>query len=97
MKYQHLTWYILEDGTHADPNDVAPDDKGVLRHKKGLAVATHDNGVPMTVGVAAVEGGNVIAAQDDDAAVEKVTREMTAAAKPQANKKPGFQIRKKAG
>ncbi len=34
------TWYVLEDGSTVDPNDCAPDDKGVLRHKDGVAVAT---------------------------------------------------------
>lgn len=33
------TWYILETDEVADPSDVAPDDKGVLRHKDGRAVA----------------------------------------------------------
>ena len=32
-------WYVLEDGSVADPNECAPDDKGVLRHKGGKAVA----------------------------------------------------------
>lgn len=38
------TWYVLEDGTSADPNEVAPDDAGVLRHKDGLAVAVGPHG-----------------------------------------------------
>ena len=33
------TWYVLEDGSAADPRDVAPDDAGVLRHTSGVAVA----------------------------------------------------------
>jgi hypothetical protein len=33
------TWYVLEDGSVVDPNDCSPDDKGVLRHKDGVAVA----------------------------------------------------------
>ena len=33
------TWYVLEDGTAADPREVAPDASGVLRHKNGVAVA----------------------------------------------------------
>lgn len=33
------TWYVLEDGTAADPNDCAPDDAGVMRHSSGMAVA----------------------------------------------------------
>lgn len=37
------TWYVLEDGNAVDPNDCAPDDKGVLRHKDGVAVAMRGN------------------------------------------------------
>lgn len=33
------TWYVLEDGSVADPAECACDDKGVLRHKDGGAVA----------------------------------------------------------
>lgn len=33
------TWLVLEDGRVVDPNDCAPDDGGVLRHKGGVAVA----------------------------------------------------------
>lgn len=33
------TWYVLEDGSAVDPNDCAPDDNGVMRHKSGAAVA----------------------------------------------------------
>jgi len=33
------TWYVLDDGAFVDPNEVAPDDAGVLRHKSGIAVA----------------------------------------------------------
>jgi 4'-phosphopantetheinyl transferase EntD len=44
------TWYVLEDGTPADPNEVAPDDKGVLRHKGGRAVAIGPHG-PRSTGI----------------------------------------------
>lgn len=50
MKYVHQTWYRLADGTQADPNDVALDEKGVLRHKNGVPVAMRENGSPMTCG-----------------------------------------------
>lgn len=40
----HTTWYILEDGSAADPDDVAPDASGVLRHKSGIAVAVGPHG-----------------------------------------------------
>lgn len=33
------TWYVLEDGSVADPSECAPDDNGRLRHKGGAAVA----------------------------------------------------------
>lgn len=33
------TWYVLEDGRAVDPNEVAPDEQGVLRHSSGAAVA----------------------------------------------------------
>lgn len=36
----HDTWYILENGNPANPDECAPDDDGVLRHKSGAAVAT---------------------------------------------------------
>ena len=75
MKHQHLTWYVLADGTQADPNDVAPGEDGVLRHKNGMAVATHEDGTPLSVGVAAAEGGNVAAAEAGAAAAEQVRAE----------------------
>lgn len=62
MKYVHLTWYLLVDGTHADPNDVSPDKDGILRHKSGMAVALHDSGVPQTIGVDAAANKNIEAA-----------------------------------
>lgn len=71
MKHVHLTWYLLVDGTHADPDDVSPDDDGVLRHKNGLAVALHENGTPMTIGVGAVENKNVAAAEAGKAPIEE--------------------------
>lgn len=48
------TWYVLEDGTAADPNEVAPDEAGVLRHKNGAAVAMRGQ-VPSSRGVDPVE------------------------------------------
>lgn len=33
------TWYVLEDGTIADPREVERDAAGVLRHRDGVAVA----------------------------------------------------------
>lgn len=43
-------WYVLEDGTAADPNTVAPDAQGVLRHVSGVAVAYGPHG-PRSTGV----------------------------------------------
>lgn len=42
------TWYVLEDGSNADPREVATDEKGVLRHSSGVAVAYGDHGNPLT-------------------------------------------------
>lgn len=44
------TWYVLETGETADPCEVAPDAKGVLRHKSGAAVAMKGQ-VPHSIGV----------------------------------------------
>lgn len=38
------TWYVLENGTAVDPNEVAPDGAGVLRHSSGQAVAVGPHG-----------------------------------------------------
>jgi hypothetical protein len=38
------TWYVLESGKTADPNEVAPDENGVLRHAGGEAVAIGPHG-----------------------------------------------------
>lgn len=44
------TWYVLEDGSAANPADVAPDDDGFLRHKDGRSVAMRGQ-TPRSVGV----------------------------------------------
>ena len=44
------TWYVLEDGSVADPREVAPDDRGRLVHKSGVAVAVGPHG-PRSRGV----------------------------------------------
>ena len=43
------TWYVLEDGSVADPAEVAPDKNGVLRHRRGAVAMRGD--VPSTRGV----------------------------------------------
>ncbi len=87
-KHVHLTWYILADGTQADPNDCSPDKDGVLRHKNGVAVALGDNGVPLSIGRAAVIGGNVAAAAGvtDPAAITAITE--STESKPAKDIKP---------
>lgn len=44
------TWYILENGVTADPNEVSFDENGLLRHKSGVAVAYGPHG-PRSTGV----------------------------------------------
>jgi len=44
------TWYVMEDGSVADPREVVNDSTGVLRHKDGRAVAYAPHG-PRTRGV----------------------------------------------
>lgn len=39
------TWYVMDDNSVADPSAVAPDAKGVLRHKDGRAVAYRPDGL----------------------------------------------------
>jgi hypothetical protein len=40
----HETWYVLEDGSPADPDEVVHGADGVLRHKSGRAVAYGPHG-----------------------------------------------------
>lgn len=54
--------YLLLDGTHAAPGDCSKDDKGVLRHSNGIAVALYEDGSPQTVGKDAEVNKNVEAA-----------------------------------
>ncbi len=44
------TWYVLENGAVADPNDVVPTDGGRLMHKSGALVAMRGQ-VPSSRGV----------------------------------------------
>lgn len=44
------TWYVLEDGSVADPSSVEPDGSGVLRDRSGTAVAMRGD-VPRSRGV----------------------------------------------
>jgi hypothetical protein len=49
------TWYVLDDGSFADPRDVAIGADGVLRHKDGVAVAMRSAGVPRSRGMSEEE------------------------------------------
>lgn len=40
----HTTWYVLETGMPADPDEVSTDGAGLLRHKDGVAVAIGPHG-----------------------------------------------------
>lgn len=62
-KHVHETWYLLADGTHADPNDVSKGKDGVMRHKNGIPVALRDSGLPYTVGHGLRTNKNVEAAE----------------------------------
>lgn len=54
------TWYVLEDGNVADPNECSSDDKGVLTHKSGAKVAMRGD-VPSSRGVDLDEEGKALA------------------------------------
>lgn len=45
------TWYVLEDGKVADPNECTSDEKGALTHKSGVKVAMRFPDCPMSRGV----------------------------------------------
>lgn len=62
------TWYILSDGSFADPSDVAPDESGALRDKSGVAVALHASGVPKSRGMSDMDIENTLKARADAAA-----------------------------
>src|SRR4051812_47697702 len=69
------TWYILDDDSLGDPHEVARDDKGVLRHKDGRAVAHASHG-PRTRSVDAEaerarSAGRVKAGEDAKKAADK--------------------------
>lgn len=58
------TWYILEDGSLGDPNEIGVGEDGILRHNDGRAVAYGPHG-PLSSGVDAkalrisIEGGEI--------------------------------------
>lgn len=72
------TWYVLEDGSIADPATVSIGSDGVLRHASGIAVAMR-GGVPHSRGV------------DDPAAERAKARPLTDGAKdmkPAVSRRP---------
>lgn len=103
------TWYLLEDGTPVDPNEVAPNDTGRLAHKSGLVAMREDGETPRTRGVDVDASGNPLFGgkgdHDDngtaggsrkaDDAPPKKTEDMKPAPKPAAAKKPGYKTRGK--
>ena len=53
------TWYVLEDGSVADPSEVSMNDDGRLAHKSGLvAMLSHD--CPRSRGVEVDESGKLL-------------------------------------
>lgn len=48
----HTTWYVLENGSPANPDDCAPDASGRLVHKSGIPVAMR-GAVPSSRGMSA--------------------------------------------
>lgn len=78
----HETWYVLEDGSFADPKDVSRDQSGVLRDKSGVAVAMRD-GVPHSRGMSP---------QERAAAIAKKYVAKDKGANPQSGK-PGYRTR----
>lgn len=76
------TWFVLEDGSVADPREVTADDDGVLRIKDGRAVAMRSPDCPRSRGVDAV-------AEREKAAAEAMRPEPA----PEPKKRPGYKTR----
>lgn len=94
------TWYILEDGTPVDPNEVTRDDGGALVHKGGK-VAVGDHGNHLTTGVDLDESGKPLFGgkgdHDGDGSFggAKKTEDMKPEPKSAPAKKPGYKTRGK--
>lgn len=89
------TWYVLEDDSAGDPRDVKRDDKGVLRHKNGKAVALGKYG-PRSRGVDPDEMVKTkpVKADPPKAADDgKKTADMKARPEPDPAAKPGYVTR----
>lgn len=67
--HERATWYVLDDGSVADPHDVEADKMGKLKHKKsGVAVAMRGQ-VPSSRGVNP---------EEERTKAEKTTKDMKA-------------------
>jgi hypothetical protein len=66
------TWYLLEDGSVADPREVSPDAAGKLRHKNGVYVAMR---------------GDAYSSRGVDPEAERATAKSKAKADPQPKNK----------
>lgn len=73
------TWYVLEDGNVVDPIDCVVDDKGVLRHKSGIAVAKRGDAYSSR-GVDLDDVGAVTAAVGSGALADMTVAELRALA-----------------
>lgn len=91
------TWYVLEDGSVADPSECATDEKGLnLTHKSGVKVAMKGE-VPHSRGVDVDPDRK---AASDSAPPKPAAKVAKAPAnrelkpkKPAAKKKPGYETR----
>jgi hypothetical protein len=80
------TWYVLENGETVDPIDVAPDEKGALRHKSGVAVAMK-NLTPVSRGVDDADAARKKAAAQEASAKEAAAKAADEKARADAAKK----------
>lgn len=76
------THYLLEDGTTAAPDQVAPDENGTLRGKSGVAVAMRGEPFKTTSTISVYDKAG---SADSEAKPEP---------KPKAAPKPGYKTRK---
>ena len=74
------TWYVLEDGRTVDPNEVAPDEQGTLRHSDGVAVAMRGQ-TPSSRGVNPAKERAKAKSAAEKSAAERAAAEKTAAEK----------------
>lgn len=92
------TWYVMDDGSFGDPNDIFHGNDGRLRHKDGRAVAYGPHG-PRSSGVDVEAEREKSARRDMQAAAASMEPEAEAApVKHTADMKPvagkGYRTRK---